>query len=338
MTLPTLWFFLLGVLLTGYAVLDGFDLGVGVLHLFARGDRERRILLNAIGPVWDGNEVWLVTFGGALFAAFPDGYAAAFSAFYLPFMLLLFALLFRAVSIEFRSKAQAAWWRASWDIAFCASSTAATSLMGVAVGNSIAGIPLGPDGVFEGSVSDLLRPYPLAVGALAVVTSALHGATYLELKTEGELLGRVKRWALRAFFLFLALYTLVSGATLWAYPHVTRHFADFPVAWVIVFLHVLAIANVPRALLRSTRLGAFVSTGALVAALVFLFGAAMFPYLVRSTRGEAFSLTITSAASSPSTLKLMLVVAALGMPFVVAYTFIVYWVFRGKVKLSKHSY
>src|SRR5436190_10265565 len=137
MDLNTIWFILLGVLLTGYAILDGFDLGVGILHLFVREDEERRVLMSSIGPLWDGNEVWLVTFGGALFAAFPDTYAAAFSGFYLPFMLLLFALIFRAVSMEFRSKQEWRWWRSFWDVSFCAASVLATFLFGVAVGNSI---------------------------------------------------------------------------------------------------------------------------------------------------------------------------------------------------------
>ncbi|HQU34827.1 MAG TPA: cytochrome d ubiquinol oxidase subunit II, partial [Thermoanaerobaculaceae bacterium] len=179
MDLHLFWFALLGVLLTGYAILDGFDLGVGIVHLAARRDDERRVLLNAIGPLWDGNEVWLVTFGGALFAAFPRAYAAAFSAFYLPFMLLLFALIFRAVSIEFRSKRESAAWRRFWDGAFFTASALATFLMGVAVGDSMLGIPIGPDGDYTGGVTDLLRPYALLVGVLAVATFALHGSIYL---------------------------------------------------------------------------------------------------------------------------------------------------------------
>src|SRR6516162_3625439 len=146
--LHLLWFALLGVLLAGYGILDGFDLGVGILHLWVRKDGERRVLMNSIGPIWDGNEVWLVVFGGALFAAFPRAYAAAFSGFYTPFMLLLCALIFRGVSMEFRSKRPWAWWRSTWDYAFFAASTLATFFFSVVVGNCILGLPLGPDGDF----------------------------------------------------------------------------------------------------------------------------------------------------------------------------------------------
>ncbi len=156
MDLNILWFILLGVLLAGYAMLDGFDLGVGMLHPLARNDEQRRIAINAIGPLWDGNEVWLVTFGGALFAAFPEAYATVFSAFYIPFMLLLFCLIFRAVSLEFRGKMQARSWRRFWDGCFCASSLIATLLFGVAVGNAMIGIPLDERGIFAGSLLDLL--------------------------------------------------------------------------------------------------------------------------------------------------------------------------------------
>jgi cytochrome d ubiquinol oxidase subunit II len=338
MDLRVVWFVLLGVLLCGYAVLDGFDLGVGVLHLAARDDRERRLLLNSIGPIWDGNEVWLVTFGGALFAAFPVAYAASFSTFYLPFMLLLFALIFRAVSIEFRSKREARAWRAFWDAAFSGASALATFLMGLAVGNSMLGVPLGPD--HEAAVEEvvLLRPYPLLVGALAVAAAAMHGAIYLHLKTEGELQARIRGWSWRAFGVFLALYMLVTIATLVSVPGVTRNFERYPAAWVVVVLNVLAIANVPRALHHGMPRYAFVSSSCTIAALIFLFGAAMFPRLVVSSLGSDFDVTVYGAASSEPTLARMLVIAVIGMPFVLTYTAIVYWVFRGKVKLGEFSY
>src|SRR5690606_13614919 len=181
MDLNTFWFLALGVLLTGYAILDGFDLGVGALHLFARSEfapgatehGERRILLNAIGPLWDGNEVWLVTFGGALFAAFPEAYATALSGFYLPFMGLLVALIGRAVAIEFRSKRPERWWRAYWDFSFSAASTLVVFIAGIAVGNAIRGIPIGADREFHGTLAGLLNPYALSLGAFAVVTPTM---------------------------------------------------------------------------------------------------------------------------------------------------------------------
>lgn len=338
MDLNLLWFGLLGGLLAGYAILDGFDLGVGILHLAARGDTERRILMNSIGPLWDGNEVWLVTFGGALFAAFPNAYATAFSGFYLPFMLLLFALIFRAVSMEFRSKRPAASWRKFWDGAFFVASTLATFLFGVAVGNSMQGMPIGADGEFAGTLWQLLRPYPLLVGAFAVATFAMHGAIYLYLKTEGELQQRVHGWMWRTFGIFLVFYMFVTVITLGTQPSAIRNFAEFPWAWGVVFLSILAIANIPRAIYQGRALYAFVSSSCTIAALVFLFGVALFPNLIVSSLDAAWSLTIYNAASSPKTLGIMAVIAAIGMPFVAAYTGVVYWVFRGKVKLGSFSY
>ncbi len=338
MDLNLLWFGLLGALLTGYAILDGFDLGVGILHLAVKDDTERRILMNSIGPLWDGNEVWLVTFGGALFAAFPHAYATAFSGFYLPFMLLLFALIFRAVSMEFRSKRPSPAWRRFWDGAFFTASTLATFLFGVAVGNSMQGMPIGADREFAGTVVDLLRPYPLLVGTFAVATFAMHGSIYLYLKTDGELQQRVHGWMWRTFGIFLVFYMFVTVLTLATQPSAIRNFKQWPWAWGVVFLSILAIANIPRAIYQNRPFYAFVSSSCTIAALVFLFGVALFPNLIVSSLDPAWSLTIYNAASSPKTLGIMALIAAIGMPFVAAYTGVIYWVFRGKVKLGSFSY
>ena len=338
MDLHVLWFALLGVLLTGYAVLDGFDLGVGILYLAFKRDEERRLLLNSIGPLWDGNEVWLVTFGGALFAAFPDAYATAFSAFYVPFMLLLFALIFRAVSIEFRSKLEHPLWRRFWDVSFAGASLLAALLFGVAVGSSMRGIPIGPDREFAGTFLDLVHPYSVLVGLLSVATCAMHGSIYLYLKTEGELQERVHRFMWRTFGFFLVLYLLTTIYTLADLPQAIRNFRAVPAAWLVVVLNVLAVANIPRAIYLGRPGYAFVSSACTMAALVFLFGVALFPNLIVSTLDPAWSLTIYRAASSEHTLRIMRLIAFLGLPFVATYTAVVYWVFRGKVKLGTFSY
>jgi len=337
-SLRDLWFVLLGVLLAGYAILDGFDLGVGILHLGARGDRERRVFMNSIGPLWDGNEVWLVTFGGALFAAFPEAYATAFSAFYLAFMLLLFALIFRAVSMEFRGKRESPAWRRTWDAAFSVSSFAAAFLFGVAVGDSMLGVPIGADREYAGRFLDLLRPYALLVGALNVALFAMHGAIYLHLKTEGELQRRVRRWTWHAFGAFLVLYLFTTIVTLVRVPRAVANFERLPWLWGVVAANVLALGNVPRSLYLRRPGQAFASSAAAIAALVALFGAALYPNLIVSSLDPAFSLTVDNAASSPKTLAIMAVVAGLGLPFVLAYTAVVYGVFRGKVELGKFSY
>ncbi len=334
---PTLWFVLLGVLLAGYAILDGFDLGVGMMHLLvARTDQERRLVLNSIGPLWDGNEVWLVTFGGALFAAFPEAYATTFSGFYLPFMLLLNTLIFRAAAIEFRSKVHSETWRRLWDVAFSVASFGTTLLMGVAVGNLVWGVEL-KDGVMVGSTLDLLHPYALAMGALAVSLFAMHGSIYLYLKTEGELQERLVPWMWRTFGVFNGLYLLVTMATLVLRPGVTRHLEAYPAAWLLVAANIAAVMNIPRSIFKGNAGRAFASSTFVVACLVFLLGAALYPNLVPDLHSDG-GLTIYGATSSESTLKLMAVIAALGMPMVLSYTAIVYWTFRGKVMLGENSY
>jgi cytochrome d ubiquinol oxidase subunit II len=338
MDLNILWFGLLGVLLAGYAILDGFDLGVGMLHLRARDDTERRIFINSIGPLWDGNEVWLVTFGGALFAAFPHAYATAFSGFYTPFIVLLFALIFRAVSIEFRGKRSSSVWRRTFDAGFFFSSALATFLFGVAVGNSMLGLPIGADMEFQGGLLDLLRPYALLIGAFAVTTFLMHGSIYLYLKTEGELHDRIYGWMRRTFFVFLAAYVIVTAVTLLSVPHAFDNFARYPWAAVVVVLNALAVANIPRAIHQDRPFYAFISSSATVAALVFLFGMALFPNLIRSSLDPDWSLTVYNAASSQKTLGIMRNIAIIGMPFVLAYTAVIYWTFRGKVELGKFSY
>ncbi|MDX1971994.1 MAG: cytochrome d ubiquinol oxidase subunit II [Candidatus Sumerlaeia bacterium] len=336
--LNLVWFILLGVLLIGYAILDGFDLGVGVLHLFTKGDTERRISLNSIGPVWDGNEVWLVTAGGALFAAFPHAYATAFSAFYIPFMILLCMLIFRAVALEFRSKEPMPWWRATWDVAFSVSSIVASVLFGVAVGNLVVGIPLGEDMEFQGTFFQLLNPYSLLVGVFNLTIFAMHGAIYLYLKTEGDLQQKVKGWVVHTTALFVVFYIMTTIATLVTVPSMIANFQKFPVVWLLVPINVLAIANIPRSLYFNQPGIAFLSSCVSIATLILLFGAGVFPNMIISSLGEATNLTIYSAASSQKTLGIMLIIAILGMPCVIAYTSVIYWVFRGKVQLDKFSY
>ena len=336
--LNTIWFVLVGLLLTGYALLDGFDLGVGALHLFVKKDEHRRIFINAIGPVWDGNEVWLVTGGGALFAAFPVVYAEIFSGFYLAFMLLLFALIFRAVSIEFRSKQPGRRWRRMWDTGFAAGSIGASLLIGVALGNIARGIPLDQDHSYTGGFFDLLAPYPLLVGVTTVALFAMHGCIYLVLKTEGELLLLVRGWVMKTIVVFILLYITTTLATLLFVPHMTEAFKQHPFLLVIPLLNGLAIANIPREIHHGREWRAFLSSCASMAALMLLFGIGMYPDMVYSTPVTEHSLTIYNAASSPKTLTIMLIIAGLGLPIVLAYTAAIYWIFRGKVKLDEHSY
>jgi cytochrome d ubiquinol oxidase subunit II len=335
--LNTVWFLLVGALLSGYAVLDGFDLGVGTLHLFARTDEQRRIFLNSIGPVWDGNEVWLVTGGGALFAAFPIVYATVFSGFYLAMVLLLVALIFRAVAIEFRSKQREDWWRRGWDRSFSIASTASSLLMGIAFANVIWGIPIDASGEFAGSLLTLLNPYALLTGLTTVALFAMHGSIYLVLKTDGDVQRMVIGWVNRTIIFFIVCYATTTMATLIYRPEMTMVIKAHPILFALPVLTMLAIANIPRSIHHARYGWAFLSSSAAVFGLFGLVGLGMFPTLVRAT-DAARSLTIYNAASSAQTLRIMLIIALIGIPLVLAYTISIYWIFRGKVRLDSMSY
>jgi cytochrome d ubiquinol oxidase subunit II len=338
-TLAVIWFAIEGVLLIGYAILDGFDLGVGILHPFVpTNDTERRIAINSIGPLWDGNEVWLVTFGGALFAAFPEAYATVFSGFYTAFMLLLIGLISRAVSMEFRSKVESERWKKFWDWSFFGGSATATLLFGVAIGNAVLGIPLDRAGNFTGTILDQLNPYTVLVGLMTVALFAMHGGLFLYLKTEGEFQNRLRDWMWRCWGLFLVAYMLTTIYTVALVPRATANFERWPLAAGVVVVNVLAVANIPRALHWNRPGQAFLSSCVVIATLVMLFGLALFPNLVTASNAAEYSVTVFSAASSAKTLGIMLIIAIVGMPFVLAYTGIIYWTFRGKVRLDEHSY
>ncbi len=338
MDLNILWFCLLGTLLAGYAVLDGFDLGVGMLHFQAKNDAERRVFMNAIGPIWDGNEVWLVAFGGAIFAAFPDAYATIFSGFYELFMLVLLALICRAVSLEFRSKVASRRWRHTWDMVFFGSSLGAAFFYGTGVGNAMFGIPLDARGVHTGNVLSLLNPYAMMVGLLSTSIFSLHGGAFLYLKTEGDLQARVHAGMKWTYLCFLLSFLITTALTFAVLPQATANFGRFPWAWGVVGLMLLAIAALPLAVRRHRGLIAFACTSVIVLALVFLFGIALYPNLVTSTPNPEYSLTLVNAASSQKTLGILTIVAVMGLPFVFLYTVIVYRVFRGKVRVDKMGY
>lgn len=336
--LNSIWFMLVGVLFTGYAVLDGFDLGVGALHLLTRTDEHRRIMMNSIGPVWDGNEVWLVTGGGALFAAFPMVYATAFSGFYMALMLLLFGLIFRAVAIEFRSKQPMKWWRNLWDTSFSVSSIVSGLLLGVAMGNIALGIPLDAEHEFAGTFLGLLNPYALIVGITTVALFMMHGAIYVVLKTEGELHEKIRGWVNNTIIFFVICYVTTTMITLIYVPHMTEYIKAHPVLFIVPFLNMLAVANIPREIYHRRDFRAFLSSCCAMIALMALFGIGMFPYLIYSQPLPENSLDIYNAASSQKTLGIMLIIACIGMPLVLAYTTAVYRIFRGKVKIEPTSY
>lgn len=335
---PTLWFIIVGALFSGYAILDGFDLGAGAWHLFFKDDRSRRIALNAVGPVWDGNEVWLVIGGGALFAGFPEAYATLFSAMYIPFILFLGFLIFRAVSIEFRGKEQMKWWRNTWDFCYSISSGMLGLLLGVVLGNVLIGINMNEHYVFTGSWLEFLNPYALSVGLTTLALFMVHGAIYLTMKTEGKLFEQVARLLRRSILFFVLTFILVTVISVIYFPHLTDRFFTNPILFVVPVLAFLSIANVPRLASKGKYLRSFIFSALSVSFLLIIVAIELYPVIILARGNTENSMSIYNAASSEKALGIMLTITAIGFPLVVAYTVFVYRTFWGKVKLDEMSY
>lgn len=334
----TWWFLVLGGLFSGYAILDGFDLGAGALHLFFKKEESRRIALNAIGPVWDGNEVWLVIGGGALFAGFPEVYATVFSAMYIPIMLFLMFLILRAVSIEFRSKEKMKWWRATWDISYSVSSIMLAFLLGVVLGNVLLGFAIGSDKEFKGHWLEFINPYGVMVGVSTVALFSVHGAIYLSMKTEGRLFAKITFLLKRAIIFFVVSFGITTLYTLIFIPHLSDRFKEIPLLFVVPLLGFLAIANVPRLAAKRKYWQAFFFSSLTIALLLILVAVELYPVLLRSTLDPANNLTIYNSAASRDSLRIMLTIASIGAPLVLFYTGFVFWTFKGKVRMDEHSY
>ncbi len=338
MDLNTIWFILIVVLISGYAVLDGFDLGVGIMHLFTKDENEKRINLNAIGPVWDGNEVWLLTGGGALFAAFPIVYATVFSGFYLALILVLAALIFRAVSFEFRGKIESAGWKKLWDSLFGAGSLLAALLFGVAVGNILRGIPLNHNHEYTGTFWGLLNPYSIIVGLVSLSMFIMHGAVYMSMKTEGKLQQRFIKWINASWIIFTILYLFATIFTFFEASYLFTGMLTKPLFWILFILLIGSIVYIPLIPKGDKVFRTFIASSITIASVIGLAAISLFPRLVPSNIDLANSLTIYNASSTPGTLKAMLIIALIGMPIVIGYTIFIYRVFKGKVIITNESY
>jgi cytochrome d ubiquinol oxidase subunit II len=325
--LPTVWFIAIAVLWTGYLFLEGFDLGVGMLmKLFARDNTERRVLLNTIGPVWDGNEVWLLTAAGATFAAFPFWYASLFSALYLPLLIVLVALIFRAVAFEYRGKVDTVRWRTTWDWAIAVGSFVAAFGVGAALALTTTGLPLDANGDRDGGPFAWFSGNAVLGGFAVAGFAVVHALAFLALKTDGEVRHRARRWFVR---LLPVLLLPMAG---WAVSVQLL----FGKTWTLALLAaaVLAAAAAWIQARKGKEGTAFLATGIfLVGGTASIFGA-VFPRVLPSTIDPAFSLTITNASSSDYTLGLMTVVACVGLPLVIAYQAWTYWVFRRRVSAA----
>ena len=339
--MATTWFFLLGFMLTVYVVLDGFDLGVGALHLFvAEGDAERRLLLAAIGPVWDGNEVWLIAAGGLLVFAFPRVYAVAFSGFYLPLMLSLWLLVLRGVAIELRGHHADPMWRQFFDVVFAGSSTVLAFVLGVALGDVLRGVPIDATGFFagplftnfsEGGELGVLDWYTLSVGVLALAMLAAHGAMYLRWKTEGPVHARVTRLAVRAWWAVVVLVVLVTIETAFVRPELFVHFAARPGLWPVALVALAAPVFALVALRRGWELRGFLASCAFIAALLLLTAGALYPRILPSTIAPDLGLTVDNAANDRGGLAIGLAWWIPALLLAAGYFAYLFRSFRGKV-------
>jgi cytochrome bd ubiquinol oxidase subunit II len=337
--LAELWFALFVLIVSGYLILDGFDMGVGMLLIpIAKDDTERRTMLNSIGPIWDGNEVWLVIAGGVLFGVFPLVYASLFSGFYLAFMLVLFVMILRTVAMEFRSKEPSPRWRSFWDTVFALASTGLAFLLGVAFGDVLSGVPLDADGNMSVSLIGLLQPVPLLVGATTIAMFAMHGSLYLVQKTEGDLQARIRRAVPRLIAAFFVLNTVVVVAMVLFRQQITAIYVDD--IWPVIFpaAALVAILMAYRLMRQGREFAAFLGSAATIALLVISGAVGMFPNLIISTTDSAYNLTIYNAAAADNTLVICLIVAVIGIPFILAYTAGVYYFFRGKTQVDSHGY
>ncbi|MDF7821452.1 cytochrome d ubiquinol oxidase subunit II [Runella sp. MFBS21] len=336
--LPTWWFLVVGGVFSGYAILDGFDLGAGALHLFFKKEESRRIALNAIGPVWDGNEVWLVIGGGALFAGFPVVYATVFSAFYELFMIFLVMLILRAISIEFRSKEPMLWWRKTWDISYSVSSILLALALGLVLGNVIQGFAIDQNYIYRGTLLDYFNPYALLVSVTTLALFMMHGAIYLVMKTENRLYAKLTVLAKNTTIFFVLMFAITSVATLLFIPHMINRYREVPYMFAFPVLAILAVANITRQISRRRYFYAFLSSAFVTAMLMILVAVGLFPNIVLSTIDPNLHITVYNGASTDKSLKIMLTFAAIGVPLVALYTSFVFWTFRGKVKLDETSY
>lgn len=335
---PTWWFLVFGAVITGYAILDGFDLGAGALHLFLKKDESRRIALNAIGPVWDGNEVWLVIGGGVLFAGFPKAYAAIFSAFYVPFMVFIIGLIYRAVAIEFRSKEPGRVWRASWDFVYFFACTTVTLSLGLMLGNVVLGIPLDEQHEFAGEWLSFFNPFSIMVAITTLALFMMHGALFLTMKTENRLFAKLTVLAKNFTIFFVISFLTTSLYTLLYVPHLSDRIRSDPQYFALPLLMFLAVANIPRQLAHRNYRWAFASSALAIATLLATVALEVFPFLVFAPNDPANSLTVANAASSEKTMALLLTIALIGTPLVGLYTAFVFWTFKGKVRLDEMSY
>lgn len=332
-TFQIIWFILWGVLWAVYFMLDGFDFGAGILHRFiGKTDEEKRVIINTMGPVWDGNEVWLITAGGATFAAFPTTYALMFSYLYTPLLIILFALIFRGVAFEFRGKVENEMWKKSWDAAITLGSFIPALFFGVAFGNIFQGLPMDDKG-YHGTLFTLLNPYGLLTGILFVLLFIVHGALWINIKTGGEISTRGARVADKAWYPLLVVAVIFLIHTAFA-TNLYANYLNNPVWFVAPVITVLALIGIKFFTLKGNYTSAFYSSCVTILMLVFTGIIGLYPNLIPSSIHHDYSLTIFNTSSSAYTLKIMTIVAFMFVPIVIAYQIWIYRIFKGKITVE----
>jgi len=339
-----LWFWLVSVMVAIYVVMDGFDFGAGILHLFvAKSNDERREVLGAIGPLWDGNEVWLLAGGGSLFLAFPKVLAAGFSGFYLAMWLVVWSLMLRGISIEFRSHVQDGLWRSFWDGTFALSSVLLPVLLGAALGNVLRGVPLDATGYFGmalwtdfrvGTSPGILDWYTVLIGLFALVTVAAHGSLFLAWKTAGPVHERSKGLSLKLWGLVVLLWVVASFATSLVNPAIFQKLPGAPLAWMATLLFLAGLGVVFVGIQRQRFLMAFLGSGAFILGLLAASAACVYPVMLKSTLDPAFDLTALNASVGGHGLRTGLVWWLMGFPIAIAYVVFLFRFHRGKVKAA----
>jgi cytochrome d ubiquinol oxidase subunit II len=344
----TLWFWIVALMLVAYVVLDGFDIGVGIVYLFvAKTEEERQQAIRAIGPVWDGNEVWLLAAGGTLFFAFPLLYASAFSGFYLPLMIVLWLLMLRGISIELRGHSREPLWRTFFDGLFAFSSVLLAVFFGAALANVIRGVPIGRDGYFflplwtdwrPGPHPGILDWYTVTGGVLALVALSLHGALYLAMKTEGELEHRARLWASKAWPAVFVLTLASLPATVVARPDSLQNYRNHPVLFLVPLAVMASLGIVSATARKRSPLIAFLASCTFLSSMLVGAASGLFPVLLPAVGNDGRDITIDAALAGPHTIRVGLVWWSIGIAFALVYFVIVYWLFRGKVSNSAGGY
>lgn len=348
--MPTIWFMIVAVMVAVYVLLDGFDLGAGAVHLFiARTDEERRMVLRAIGPVWDGNEVWLLAAGGTLYFAFPLLYASSFSGFYLPLMMVLWLLMLRAIGIEFRTHIEQGVWKSFFDAIFGVSSILLAIFFGAALGNVVRGVPLNSDGYFfeplwtnwrVGQQNGVLDWYTVLCGVVALVTLVVHGSLYLATKTQNELNVRARKVA-SAFWPVQVLLTIFSLiATVYAVPHVLENYLKWPIGYLVPVIVIGSLCYMYFAHAQGQEKGAFLASCTYIVGMLVGAAFALYPNVLPASTGSELSLTIYNTAAGAHGLRVGFVWWTIGIALAAVYFTFVYRMFRGKVRLegSDHGY